>query len=129
VTRPAAIRARIEQALRELPLSEADIAKATPALLDGIAFLQQKTDGLGPKPNSAVFDFRGKVTALVEHFAPDGLTAKVVFEKRYLFTAALTYTCVRRIGGFSRRPAQLLQPLPAPLPGLCVQLDDRAVCV
>ena len=39
LTNRPALKARIERVLRELPLSDGDIAKARPVLLDCIAFL------------------------------------------------------------------------------------------
>lgn len=68
------MRERVEQALRELPLSEEDIAKATPALLDRVRFLQQKSAGRSPQLDSPLFDYRRKVNAVVERFADNGLT-------------------------------------------------------
>jgi len=64
------VRARVEQALRELPLSEDDIATRAPQIAEGIGQLR----GGRISTDSLFFDFRGKVTAIVQHFASDGLT-------------------------------------------------------
>src|SRR5262249_46606194 len=56
--------------LRELPLSEKEIAAVAPQLAGSLLRLR----GGRMTADSALFDFCGKVTAVVEHFAPDGLT-------------------------------------------------------
>lgn len=66
--RPA-LHARIEQALRELPLDEADIATIADLMADNPITRQMS-------PNSTIFDFRSKLNAVVEHFAPHGLTLR-----------------------------------------------------
>jgi len=68
------MREHIEQALRALPLSEADIASVASRLQGAPPLLQE------PSPlrfeTTTFFDFRSKVTAMVEHFSADGLTLK-----------------------------------------------------
>jgi hypothetical protein len=61
--------ARIERALRELPLSEEQIATAAPALADDFLLRDGKV-----RDDSSLFDFRRKVTAVAEHFQEHGLT-------------------------------------------------------
>src|SRR5262245_8557521 len=63
------IPARIEQALRELPLGEQAIARAAARLADDFLVRQGKVT----RSDSSFFDFRGKVAAVVEHFAAAGL--------------------------------------------------------
>jgi hypothetical protein len=64
------MRSRIEQALRELPLSEDEISRTVSRFADN--WLLRK--GRIVNSDSAFFDFRGKINALVAYFAPDGLT-------------------------------------------------------
>jgi hypothetical protein len=66
-----ALRARIEQALRELPLSEEEIAAAAAGLFD--AHLTVQAYGKF-NLDSGFVDFGDKVTAVVEHFEVHGLT-------------------------------------------------------
>src|SRR5690349_7257312 len=86
-----AMHARLEQALRALPLSEAAIAQVTPRLRD----LTQRLYHQRPLPaDSSFFRFREKVTAVVNHFLPQGLTLSA-----YLKAA------VKQPPLFSQRPA------------------------
>src|SRR5215470_469419 len=62
-----ALQARVEQALRELPLSEEKIVAVATRVLDSLL----KNRKL--RPDSSFFDFHGKVAAVADHFAPDGL--------------------------------------------------------
>ena len=63
------IRAHVEQALGELPLTQQDIALLTPQLA-GRFLVWDGAFAAG----SPFFDFNSKVTSLVEHFAAYGLT-------------------------------------------------------
>lgn len=64
-----ALVARVEQALSELPLSKADIAAVAPQLAAGLIRFH-----CGSRNDSPFSDIRGKVTAVCEHFAKQGLT-------------------------------------------------------
>lgn len=64
-----ALEASVERALRELPLSDADIAAVAPPLAAGLFRFR-----CGSRDDSSFFDIRGKVTAVCEHFAGEGLT-------------------------------------------------------
>jgi hypothetical protein len=64
-----ALQARIERALRELPLTEADIAAVAPQLTAGLLRFH-----CGSQDDSPFFDMRGKITAVCDHFAGEGLT-------------------------------------------------------
>jgi hypothetical protein len=92
-----ALRARIEQALRELPLSEEDIAAVASGLLDSNLVVQRYAKC---RLESAFFDFRGKVTAVVEHFAVHGLTLHDYMRAAVKYPALFTHkpvTVIRRI--------------------------------
>lgn len=65
------MRERVEQALRELPLSEPDIAATTVHLC---RFNLLFRDHLPRNSDSSFFDFRRKVTEVVTHFNGAGLT-------------------------------------------------------
>jgi hypothetical protein len=89
----AAAKARVENALRELPLTEADIATAA-------AWLLRHNLVLTAKPLSAdstFFDFRDKVAAVVGRFARDGLTQ-----------AAYLKAAVRQPALFYQAPATII---------------------
>src|SRR5947209_653541 len=64
------MRGRIEQALRELPLSEEDIAQVAPQLAEGFLLRDRKIT----KPDSSFFRFRDKIHAVVDRFRQYGLT-------------------------------------------------------
>ncbi|MBV8939660.1 MAG: hypothetical protein JO089_07480, partial [Alphaproteobacteria bacterium] len=63
-------RARIEQALRELPVAEEEIAGVATQINEH--FLTGNTEKV--HDDSTLFDFRRKVSAVVERFSPHGLT-------------------------------------------------------
>ncbi len=67
--RPA-FQARFEQALRQLPLAEPDITVVAGKLADKFAHVRSNS----LLNSSALFDIRGKVTSVCDHFAGDGLT-------------------------------------------------------
>ena len=69
----AAIQARIEQALRELSISQAHLAAVAPQIAASLLLRGDSPPGL----NSSLFDFRRKVVAVVEHFTGAGLTLPV----------------------------------------------------
>src|SRR5437773_12259063 len=62
--------ARVGQALRELPLSESDIAAVAEHITSSFLFLNQKL----ANPDSSLFCFRDKVTAVQAHFVGHGLS-------------------------------------------------------
>src|SRR5260370_7725739 len=68
---PAPIRASVEQALRELPLAETGIPEVTARLMDSNILLRASAS---LKSDSSLFDFRGKLVAVTDHFASNGLT-------------------------------------------------------
>src|SRR5690242_9463926 len=88
------MKARVEQALRELALAESDIAAVAARLLDSSPLLQPSRQ---LSLDSQYFDFRGKVTALVEHFADQGLTLSVYLQ-----------AVIRRPSLFSQSPSTLI---------------------
>jgi hypothetical protein len=59
------LRPRLERALRELPLSDKDIARVASELLRSNVLLA--TPGISP--DSGFFDFHGKASTVVDHFA------------------------------------------------------------
>jgi hypothetical protein len=61
---------RLEQALRELPLTEAEIAAMAKTLSGSYLLRHRKIADAG----SPFFDIRRKADALIAHFAADGLT-------------------------------------------------------
>ena len=67
---PRTMQLRIEQALRQLPLSEETASSVTARLLNSHSPLQQAR---GAYPGGEFFDFRSKVHAVAEHFRPHGL--------------------------------------------------------
>jgi hypothetical protein len=83
----AAIRARVEQALRELPLAGHDRERVGAQLLRHALLLQL---GAGPNPDAEFFGFRDRVVAVVEHFTAQGLTLegylKAIVERPSLLT-------------------------------------------
>jgi hypothetical protein len=68
---PDDLRQRVEQALRELPLSKADIAIVAPQL---VGFYLHSPHHGQYKPDSSFFDFHRNVTDVVKHFRRHGLT-------------------------------------------------------
>ena len=64
------LQTRIERAIRKLPLSEADIAAVASQLASELIRLRSDRSW----HDSAFFDIRGKVTAVCNHFASEGLT-------------------------------------------------------
>jgi hypothetical protein len=61
---------RVDQALRELPLSEHQIAETASRLADSFLLREE----IITNPDSGFFDFRRKINAIVEHFSPHHLT-------------------------------------------------------
>lgn len=59
--------ARIEEALRELPLSDIQVTTVVAFLAEGFI------GGNVTNPDSRFFEFRRKVSTVAAHFAPDGL--------------------------------------------------------
>jgi hypothetical protein len=64
------MRARIGQALRELPLSDQEVARIAPPIADTFLLRQ----GSFSNPDSTFFDFRHKIEAVAQRFAPYNLT-------------------------------------------------------
>jgi hypothetical protein len=74
-----ALQARVEQALHELPLSEAEIAAVAPQLAAGFLRLR----GGMMSASSAFFDFRAKITTVARHFAPYGPPPRRYDERQF----------------------------------------------
>src|SRR3984893_8160957 len=62
---------QIESALLQLPLAEADIAALAPSVAAASVVLKQNK---ALKPGASLLDFRGKLGAVADYYAGDGLT-------------------------------------------------------
>ena len=92
-------RARVEQALRELPPAEADVVSAAAELLDSVIVLHPDRPLI---PESAFFDFHGRITAIVRHFAARGLIMEMYLR-----------ACVVRPQLFAQAPATVIRHIEA----------------